>query len=351
MTDILVQLGLTVPLLQAPMAGVTTPAMAAAVSEAGGLGGLGLASSTVDAARKAIVETRARTDRPFNVNFFCHVPARRDAAVERAWIARAEPLFAGFGAAPPEELREIYRSFRHDDDAMLALILETRPAVASFHFGLPRPDQLAALRDAGIMLLASATSLDEARAIEAAGLDAIVAQGWGAGGHRGIFDPDGPDERLETEALVVRLARECRLPVIAAGGLMDGRDIARALGWGAVAAQLGTIFVACSESLADAAYRARLLAGGETVMTRVISGRPARCLANRFTDWGRDAPDDTVAPYPCAYDLGKALNAAAVRAGESGFGAQWSGVGAARARVLPAGEIVAALASELGQAG
>lgn len=348
--DLIARLGLAVPILQAPMAGVSTPEMAAAVTGAGGLGGLGLGAATVEAAARAIAETRARTAGPFNLNFFCHAPPRRDAAVERAWIARAEPLFARFGATPPAELNEIYPSFRADD-AMLALVLESRPAVASFHFGLPRPEQLAALRDAGVLLLASATSPEEARAIEAAGLDGVVAQGWGAGGHRGIFDPDGPDERLETEALVRRLARDGRLPVVAAGGLMDGADVVRALGWGAVAGQLGTAFVACAESLADAAYRARLHAAGETVMTRVISGRPARCLRNRFTDWGSDAADREVAPYPCAYDLGKALNAAATRAGETGYGAQWSGVGAARARAAPAAEIVAALAAEMRRAG
>lgn len=328
------------------MAGVSTPAMAAAVCEAGALGALGLGASTPDAAAKAIAETRAATARPLNVNFFCHAPARRDAAIERAWIACAAPLFAEFGAEPPSELHEIYASFRDGDD-MLAVVLDARPAVASFHFGLPRPDQLDAMRQAGTVLIASATSLDEARQIEAAGLDAIVAQGWAAGGHRGVFDPAAPDERLDTESLTRRLARETSLPVIAAGGLMDGRDIARALGWGAIAAQLGTAFIGCPESSADAGYRARLAEGGDTVMTPAISGRAARCLTNRFTDWTGGIPTAEIPAYPCTYDLGKALNAAAKAAGEPGFGAQWSGTEASRARSLPASDLVATLAAEM----
>lgn len=339
------RLALAIPLLQAPMAGVSTPAMAAAVSEAGGLGALGLGAATAGAAADAIAETRARTGRPFNVNLFCHEPARRDPEIERAWIARAAPLFAAYDAAPPTALDEIYLSFRVDD-AMLAVLLAARPAVVSFHFGLPRPDQIDALRASGALLLASATAPGEARAIERAGLDAVVAQGWSAGGHRGIFDPAGSDDRLDTEALTRALVRETRLPVIAAGGLMDGADIRRALGWGAVAAQLGTAFVACPESAADDAFRTRLAAGGATVMTPVISGRPARCLSNRFTEWGADVPASAVPAYPCAYDLGKALNAAAKVAGEGGFGAQWAGTGAGRARALPAGELVARLAEE-----
>lgn len=340
-------LALTIPIFQAPMAGVSTPAMAAAVSQTGGLGALGLGAATAEAATQAIRATQALTSRPFNANFFCHRPAAPDRDVERRWIERAAPLFARFGAEPPAALDEIYTSFRADD-AMLAVLLATRPAVASFHFGLPRPDQLAALRHAGIRLIASATSLAEAREIERAGFNAVVAQGWEAGGHRGLFDTDAADERLDTEALTRLLARETRLPVIAAGGLMDGRDAARALGWGALAVQMGTAFIGCPESAADTAYRTRLAEGGDTTMTRVISGRPARCLSNPFTEWGQDIPPAAIPAYPFAYALGKALNAAARAAGETGYGAQWSGTGARRARAMPAAELMALLAAEMG---
>ncbi|AGT08499.1 NAD(P)H-dependent flavin oxidoreductase [Paracoccus aminophilus] len=337
------------PIFQAPMAGVSTPALAAAVSEAGGLGALGLGASNVAAAGTAIAELKARTQAPFNVNFFCHEPARRDAALEARWIARMAPLFADYGAVPPAALAEIYESFR-STDAFLELVLATRPAVVSFHFGLPLPHQIAAMRGAGLVILVSATSLAEARAIVAAGCHGVIAQGWEAGGHRGIFDPNGPDERLSCADLTRLLVREISVPVIAAGGIMDGADIRRALANGAAAAQLGTAFVGCPESAADAAYRARMASGGETVMTRVISGRPARCLTNRFTAWGEDVAASEVASYPCAYDLGKSLNAAAKAQGESGFGAQWSGTQAARAGSRPAAELMAELGRELAEA-
>lgn len=328
------------------MAGTSTPAMAAAVSSAGALGALGLGAATPEAAARMIAETRALTAGPFNLNFFCHAPAKRDLAIEQAWIARSAPLFARFGAKPPQDLQEIYQSFL-TDDAMFRVVLEARPAVVSFHFGLPDAPQLAALRDAGAMLIASATSLDEARRIERAGLDGIVAQGWEAGGHRGIFDPAAPDDRFGTEALTRLLVRETSLPVIAAGGLMDGADIRRALDWGAAAAQLGTAFIGCPESAADAAYRTRLAEGGDTVMTAAISGRPARCLTNGFTAWTADVASAEIPAYPCTYDLGKALNAAAKAASEGGFGAQWSGMNASRARAMPAGDLVALLVQEM----
>ncbi|MFC3527583.1 NAD(P)H-dependent flavin oxidoreductase [Paracoccus mangrovi] len=339
-------LAIRLPILQAPMAGTSTPAMAAAVSEAGGLGALGLGAATVEAAAQAIRDTQERTSRAFNVNFFCHAPRPPDPAGDRVWIDRAAPLFQGFGARPPAELHDIYDSFR-SHDRLLGMVLELRPRVVSFHFGLPQPHQIAAMRAAGLILMASATSLDEARQIRDAGLDAVIAQGWEAGGHRGIFDPAAPDARLSAEDLTRTLVREIPLPVIAAGGIMDGGDIGRALSWGAQAAQLGTAFVGCPESAADAAYRARLSQGGETVMTPVISGRPARCLSNSFTDWGAGVTADAVAAYPRAYDLGKALNAAAKAAGQTGYGAQWSGMGASRARAMPVSRLMAALADEL----
>lgn len=286
-------LGIDFPILQAPMAGVSTPGMAAAVSKAGALGALGLGASGPGAARAAIEEVQRLTEAPFNVNFFCHAAPRRDNALEAHWIERTAPVFARFDAKPPTELHEIYTSFR-DDDAFLDLVLTLRPRVVSFHFGLPRPDQITAMRAAGLVLMASATSLAEAREIEAAGFHAIVAQGWEAGGHRGIFDPAGADAKLATLELVRTLADTVTLPIIAAGGIMDGRDIQHAMRNGAAAAQLGTAFVGCPESAADAAYRDRLALGGKTVMTSAISGRPARCLGNAFTKWAADIDPATI---------------------------------------------------------
>jgi nitronate monooxygenase len=351
MHPLLEKLGVALPIIQAPMAGTSTPAMAAAVSNAGGLGSIGVGGTNAAGAGKMIAELRAGTNKSFNVNVFCHRPATADAAREGRWIETLRPLFAEFGAEPPTALTEIYKSFVTDDE-MLTLLLDTRPAVVSFHFGLPSADRIRALREAGITLLASATSLTEARAIEAAGIDAIVAQGFEAGGHRGMFDPTAHDDRTGTLALTRLLVFETQLPVIAAGGIMDGAGIAAVLTLGAIAAQLGTAFIACPESSADDAYRKLLLspASEHTTLTTVISGRPARSIVNRFTAFGAHIDPHTLPDYPIVYDAGKALNAAAKAKGETGFGAQWAGQAARLARAIPAVELMATLKRELDEA-
>jgi nitronate monooxygenase len=325
---LLTSLGIRKPIIQAPMAGVSTPALAAAVSNAGGLGSLGLGAMNADAARKSIRETRALTDKPFNVNVFCHRPARANEAVEREWVNWLAPLFDAYAAHEPAVLSEIYTSFVVDE-AMQQMLAEEKPAVISFHFGLPSAEVIAMFRQAGIRLLACATNLDEAKQIEAAGVDAIIALG--------------------TFALTRLLVRHCALPVIAAGGIMDGAGIAAALALGAQAAQLGTAFVACPETSIDAGYRRALLsdAAGHTTFTKVISGRVARGIANRFTALG-DAPGAPALPdYPIAYDVAKALHAAAKVKGEFGYGAQWAGQAAALVRELPAAELFAELERDL----
>jgi nitronate monooxygenase len=351
MTSLLDRLGVSLPIIQAPMAGTSTPALAAAVSNAGGLGSIGVAAVDAERARAMIHKARATTNRAFNVNLFCHRPPVPDPAREAAWIERLRPAFSAFGAEPPASLKPIYRSFV-EDDAMLAMLLEERPRVVSFHFGLPPAEKIAALRATGAVLLASATNLAEARAVQAAGIDAVVAQGYEAGGHRGVFDPDAPDEQLGTLALTRLLVLDLDIPVIAAGGVMDGAGVAACLTLGAVAAQLGTAFVGCAESAADTAYRTALMgpAASRTVMTRAISGRPARGLPNRFTAIGETVTADQIAGYPMAYDAGKALIAAAKAAGDDGYGAQWAGQGAPLARAMPAAELVELLARELDEA-
>jgi nitronate monooxygenase len=350
MNTLLQKIGVRLPIIQAPMAGVSTPEMAAAVSNAGGLGSISVGAVDAETARKMISSIRAASNRPFNVNVFCHRPAIADAAREAAWLTRLAPEFARYGAEPPSRLREIYTSFV-EDDAMHAMLLEERPRVVSFRFGLPRAEQIAALRAAGIVLLAAATNLQEARTIATAGIDAVVAQGYEAGGHRGVFDPTARDECLGTMALTHLLVRHLEIPVIAAGGIMDGAGIAACLVLGANAAQLGTAFIGCPESAADPAYRAALLspAAEHTVMTTVISGRPARCIANKFTAIGTVTEAELVPAYPIAYDAGKALNSAAKADGEVGFGAQWAGQGARLARKMPAATLVAELRSEMEQ--
>lgn len=322
---------------QAPMAGTSTPAMAAAVSGAGGLGALGLGAMTAAEARAAIAEARARGATALNLNLFCHAVPVRDPAREAAWLDRLAPDFAALGAPPPAGLSAPYTSLRDDPD-MLAAVIDARPEVISLHFGLPRPAQLAALRATGAVLVLSVTSRAEAHAARAAGLHALVAQGWQAGGHRGLFDENGPDERLATLDLLAAL-RDCGLPLIAAGGIMDAADVRAARAAGAMAVQAGTAFLNTPEAPTDATHRA-LLAQGQTVMTRAVSGRPARCLVNRFT-----AMDDAAAPaYPLTYSAGKALIAAAKVAGQPGYGAHWAGTGAARTRALSSAEVVAMLA-------
>jgi nitronate monooxygenase len=342
------KLGIELPIIQAPMAGISPPEMAAAVSNAGALGSIGVGAVGAEATRTMIAAVRSMTDRPFNVNVFCHQPAVPNAAREQAWITRLEPEFARFGAKPPSRLTEIYQSFL-TDDAKLAVLLAERPAIVSFHFGLPAQDRIEALRAAGIVLLATATSLSEGQAIAQAGIDAVVAQGYEAGGHRGAFDPHVPDDQLGTMALTRLLVQRLDIPVIAAGGIMDGAGVAAALALGAAAAQLGTAFVACPESSADAGYRAALLgpATEHTVMTSAISGRPARCLANRFTAIGEGVEGDAIPDYPTAYDAGKGLHAVAKGKGEFGYGAQWAGQGAPLARVLPAAELIGQLCREM----
>ncbi|WBT06360.1 nitronate monooxygenase [Brevundimonas vesicularis] len=341
------RLALRLPIIQAPMAGVSTPELAAAVSNAGALGSIGVGSTNASGAARMIDDVRGRTDAAFNVNVFVHNAPRRDADREASWLTALGPLFDEFAATPPSSLATIYQSFADDDD-MLRILVERAPPVVSFHFGLPDQAKVRSLRQAGCVLIATATSLDEAIGAKDAGMDAVVAQGFEAGGHRGVFNPAGDDARLGTLALTRLLVAQAGLPIIAAGGIMDGQGIRSVLSLGAIAAQLGTAFITCPESAADDAYRRALQsdAAHHTVMTNVISGRPARCLRNRFTIWAEsvteDAPD-----YPVAYDAGKAVNAAAKAADEGGFGAQWAGQGAPLARCMGAAELVQTLEAEL----
>ncbi|WP_275289203.1 NAD(P)H-dependent flavin oxidoreductase [Halomonas elongata] len=342
------RLGIRYPIIQAPMAGVSTPALAAAVSEAGGLGSLGLGASGVEKAREQIRTTRELTTGPINVNFFCHRPARRDAEREAAWLKHLAPWFAEFEARPPTELREIYQSLV-GHDAMLEMLLEERPAVVSFHFGLPGRPAVQQLREAGCLTLACVTTLDEAERADDEGVDALVAQGVEAGGHRGVFEPE-QDDGIGTLALVRMLVARIRLPVIAAGGIMDGAGIAAALRLGASAAQLGTAFILCPESAADAAYRQRLKseAAHRTGITAAISGRPARGLVNRLHEVpaGLEPAD-----YPLAYDAAKALHAAASAVGNHDFAPHWAGQGAPLAREFSAASLMWKLVEEWESAG
>jgi nitronate monooxygenase len=346
--DLLQLLGIEIPIVQAPMAGTATPEMAAAVSNAGALGSMGLGTSTVEQARAMLEEVRARTDRPFHVNLFCDPPAREDPARDAAWLAYLAPQFQAFGAEPPDALVNTSKSFL-GNDAMLAMLIEERPPIISFHFGLPDADVIAALKGTSAVLIASATNLEDARTIEAAGLDAVIAQGIEAGGHRGTFDLDRPDERLGTFTLTRLLARELSIPVISAGGIMDGAGIAACLALGAQVAQLGTAFVACPESAASDDYRHDLLGpdAAHTAHTAAISGRPARGIVTRFTREVTTPDAPAIPDYPLAYHAFNALTTAAQVAGNHEYGSRWAGQGAMMTRAMPAAELVATLKAEL----
>jgi len=345
---LLEKLAIRLPIIQAPMAGVSTPEMAAAVSSAGGLGSIAVGAQTAAMARETIAATQKLTSNSINVNVFCHQPASSDASRESSWLAYLAPFFEKFNAQPPARLNEIYKSFLVDDD-MLDVLCELRPKVVSFHFGLPEQSKLQRLQEKGIVLLATVTNLVEGLEAQEVGVDAVVAQGYEAGGHRGVFDPDAIDDQMGTLALTRWLVANLDVPVISAGGIMDGAGIVACLNLGAAAVQLGTAFVACPESAADDFYRAALCSNAamHTTMTRAISGRPARCLANVFTAIGQETVSSVIPDYPIAYDAGKALNSAAKKAGEGGYGAQWAGQGAPLSRPLPAAELIALLESEM----
>ena len=335
-------LNIDAPIIQAPMAGVSTPTLAAAVSNAGALGSIGAGAAGGEGARAMMRAVQERTNRPYHVNFFAHEAPARDPRREALWLERLSPLFDSLGATAPAQLKEGYRSFL-DDREQLEAVLALQPPVVSFHFGLPRRDQIDRMHGYGAKLLASATSVEEAVRCEAAGMDAVIAQGFEAGGHRGVHS-GAPDRQIGLFALLPQIADAVSIPVIAAGGVADGRGIAAALALGADGVQMGTAFVACPETAAGVRHRALLgaAAARDTVVTQAVSGKPARGFRNAFIDAMADAQGDAPA-YPVAYDAAKALAAAAHDAGREGFEAMWAGQAAALSRPAPAAELTLAL--------
>ena len=278
-------LGIEHPIIQAPMAdGPATPALAIAVSEAGGLGSLACAEIPLDQVRAVTAEMRAGTNRPFNLNFFVYPAPVADAAILAAARQRLKPWFDELGLGEPAA--EIPGSSAGFTKPKLDLLLELRPPVVSFHFGLPDDEALAALKAVGIVLLCTATTVAEARVLEARGVDAIIAQGWEAGGHRGSHRPTAPGQGIGTMALVPQVVDAVRLPVIAAGGIGDGRGIAAAQALGACGVQMGTAFLSCDEAGTDAARRVLLRSASDTdtMVTDAISGRSARTFRSRYAE-------------------------------------------------------------------
>lgn len=343
--DLLQQLEIKHPIFLAPMAGVSTPELAAEVSNQGGLGSLGLGANTAQSAREQILKTQTLTEKSFQVNFFCHQPERLNPQTSAQWIEYLRPQFEKFGERPPQNLNCIYPSFLDNDD-FLNVVLETKPKAVSFHFGIPHPHQIQALKNAGIITMISATNLVEAQAIEAAGIDIIIAQGIEAGGHRGIFNKTF-DAAIKTSDLVHLIVQHCKRPVVAAGGIMNGAQARHMLSLGATAVQLGTAFVQCPSSNASVEYRKALFNESVTQISASLSGRPARGLLNHWHTQ-IDLPSRPSQPeYPYTYDLAKQLNAIASKNKDYGFGAFWAGSNVSQIRELDAADLVNQLVVEM----
>jgi nitronate monooxygenase len=338
--------GIELPILQAPMAGVQGSAMAVAVSNAGGLGALPCAMLSLDAMRNELAAIRAQTTRPFNVNFFCHTPPTVSAEREAGWRAALSPYY--------EELGIDTSSFkpgpgRAPFSAEAAGVLEEfKPAVVSFHFGLPASDLLARVRSWGAKILSSATTVYEARWLEAQGVDAVIAQGVEAGGHRGIFLSEDLTTQVGTFALLPQIARAVKVPVIAAGGIADAKGVAAAMKLGAAGVQIGTAYMLCPEATTSAVHRAALKseAARHTALTNIFSGRPARGIVNRIL---RElGPISTATPaFPLAASALAPLRAKAEAQGSGEFSPLWSGQNASGCKEIPAADLTRELAAEL----
>ncbi|MEP6607973.1 MAG: nitronate monooxygenase [Burkholderiaceae bacterium] len=339
-------LGVQLPIIQAPMAGVQGSALAIAVSNAGGLGSLPCAMLGLDAMRNELVAIKTQTTQPFNANFFCHVPPAPDAEREAFWRAALAPYYAEFGIdsntipAGPGRL-----PFSAE---IVQALGEFKPAVVSFHFGLPSAELLAAVRSWGAKILSSATTVEEARWLEAQGVDAIIAQGLEAGGHRGVFLSDELSTQVGTFALLPQIVRAVRVPVIAAGGIADSKGVAAAMALGAAGVQLGTAYLLCPEATTSAVHRAALgsEAAHHTALTNLFTGRPARGIVNRIM---RELGPISAAPpaFPLATAAIAPLRAKAESQGSGDFSPLWSGQNAGGCKAIPAAELTRRLAAEL----
>lgn len=338
-------LGIELPIIQAPMAGAQGSAMAIAVSNAGGLGSLPCAMLNLEGMRKEIAAIRAGTDRPFNVNFFCHVPPAADEAREAAWRALLAPYYDELGISPPGTASGPARAPFSSEAA--EVLSEFKPPVVSFHFGLPSDDLLDRVRSWGAKVLSSATTVEEAHWLEARGVHAIIAQGLEAGGHRGHFLADDLTVQAGTFALLPQIVREVRVPVIAAGGIADADGVAAALRLGAAGVQIGTAYLLCPESTISPVYRAALKseAARHTALTNLFSGRPARGIVNRLL---RElGPLSLATPaFPLASGALAPLRAKAESLGSGDFSPLWSGQNPTGCKEIPAADLTRELAAQ-----
>ncbi len=338
-------LGTELPVIQAPMAGVQGGNLAVAVSNAGGLGSLPCAMLSLEAMRSELTTIRAGTNRPFNVNFFCHATPEFNAAHDEAWRTLLSPYYKKYGidlaAAPSGPVRTPFNVEIAD------LLEDFRPPVVSFHFGLPSPGLMARVKGWGSKVLACATTVDEARWLEEYGADAIIAQGLEAGGHRGMFLSEDMATQIGTLALVPQIVEAVRLPVIAAGGIADAKGVAAAMSLGAAAVQIGTAYMLCPEATTHPIHRLALKSKNcLTAVTNLFSGRPARGITNRLiADLGPINP--AVPAFPLAAAALAPLRARAESLGVGDFSPLWCGQNAGGCREIPAASLTRALAARV----
>lgn len=336
-------LNIELPIIQAPMAGVQASALAIAVSNAGGLGSLPGAMLNLDALRKELAAIKAHTDKPYNVNFFSHTSPPPDAEREAAWRQTLAPYYKEFGidadniAAGPG---------REPFSAQVADVLaELKPPVISFHFGLPAPELLQRVKTWGAKILSSATTVDEARWLEAHGVDAIIAQGAEAGGHRGMFLSEDLSTQVGTFALLPQIVSAVRVPVIAAGGIADANGVAAAMRLGAAGVQVGTAYLLCAEATTSAVHRAALKsdAAHHTALTNLFTGRPARGIVNRIIR--EVGPIGTTVPtFPLATSAIAPLRAKAEAQGSGDFSPLWAGQNVSGCKEISAAALTRELA-------
>ncbi len=343
--ELLKLLNIENPIIQGPMGGgPSTPELVAAVSNAGGLGSLGAAYQTPDQIRDTIRRIRSLTSRPFNVNLFAggwNANAQFDAG---PMLEVLTEIHAKLGLPAPTVPKPAPDPF----PAQLETVLDERPPIFSFTFGVPNADALSRLKSRGITTIGTATTVDEARHLEQAGVDVVFAQGAEAGAHRGTFLASVESSMVPTLDLVRATVAAVQIPVIATGGLMDGRDIVAALNAGASAASLGTAFLASPECGTPETHKRAILAAKQdtTVVTRAFSGRAARGLKNAYIA-AVEAQPERILPYPFQNALTRPMRTTAAQQGRADYLSLWAGQGVARARAMPAAELVAQLLREM----
>jgi nitronate monooxygenase len=338
-------LKIELPIIQAPMAGFAMSPMVIAVSEAGGLGSLGCALLNADQIRAELIQIRERTARPINLNFFCHQPPPVDSDRERAWRDRLATYYVELGLDPNAPVASSSRTAF--DTAMCDLVAECKPEIVSFHFGLPSKELVRRVKETGAKILSSATTVDEGQYLEDEGCDAVIAQGYEAGGHRGMFLSRDLFTQVGTMALVPQLVDAVKVPVIAAGGIADARGIVAAFALGASAVQLGTAYLFCPEAKVGPLHRHALRNAKEsqTALSNVFTGRPARGIVNRIIR--EVGPMSDLAPdFPLAAGAIAPIRSNSEPAGSDDFVPMWSGQAARLCRELPAGELTRQLAAD-----